>query len=311
MQTLLGLDIGSSSVIAGILRGTDVVAEAPRAFFRSHCDGARVEVGPDDLLRAIKKAISGLGDQAKKVDAIALAVMSPAWVAMDRDGKALTPIVTHQDRRSVEIAATIEKRVGKARHLNLTGCRPFPGGISSTTWAWYRHHEPERLRRADLAGHLNTFLHRQMTGARVIDPSNASFTGLYRTLKLDGWSEELCHEHSSFVRACMRGLRFGGAAGFAPGSCAGAQDHSHAPARSPGGATGRRHFRIAQSLWPFAADAREPVSGRRARQSHDGSRGETLQRIERTRRRSNSRRSRRTARCEVQRLRTRWNSHSH
>jgi len=192
MSTLLGLDIGSSSVIAGILRDGKVAAEAPRAFFRSRCDGPRVEVDPDDLLNAVKRAISGLGDKAKKVDAIALAVMCPAWVAMDSKGKALTPLVTHQDRRSVEIAREIERRVGKKRHLRITGCRPFPGGISSTTWAWYLRHEPQRLRQADLVGHLNTFLHRRLTGARVIDPSNASFTGVYRTLALDGWSDELC-----------------------------------------------------------------------------------------------------------------------
>jgi len=83
-------------------------------------------------------------------------------------------------------------RLGEERHLNLCGSRPIPGGISSTTWAWYLRHEPARLHRADLVGHLNTFLHRQLTGARVIDPSNASFTGLYNTLKLDGWSSELC-----------------------------------------------------------------------------------------------------------------------
>lgn len=192
MGTLLGLDIGSSSVIAGILRGTDVVAISVRAFFHSRHSGARVDVDPDDLLRAIKKTIGGLGAKAKKVDGIALAVMSPAWVAMDKDGRALTPIVTHQDRRSIEIAARIEKQIGKERHLEITGCRPFPGGISSTTWAWFLEHEPERLRGVNLVGHLNTFLHRQMTGARVIDPSNASFTGVYRTLALDGWSDELC-----------------------------------------------------------------------------------------------------------------------
>src|SRR5206468_10680657 len=78
------------------------------------------------------------------------------------------------------------------RHLQLAGNRPFPGGISSTTWAWYLEHEPAALRRADLVGQLNTYLHRQMTGSRVIDPSNASFTGLYRTLDQSGWSEELC-----------------------------------------------------------------------------------------------------------------------
>ena len=192
MSTLLGLDVGSSSVIAGMLRGPRVLVEAPRVFFPTRVEGPRVEVDPDTLLAAIREAIARLGPAARQVDAIALAGMAPAWVAMDRHGRALTPLVTHQDRRSVAEAHELEDRLGAARHLQLSGMRPFPGGISSTTWAWYRRHQPACLKRADLVGHLNTFLHRQLTGARVIDPSNASFTGLYRTLKLDGWSEELC-----------------------------------------------------------------------------------------------------------------------
>lgn len=192
MATILGIDIGSSSVIAGILRGQETLAESPRAFFKSRCDGPKVEVDPDELLGAVRTAIAGLGGRALEVDAIHLAVMCPAWVALDRTGKALTPIVTHQDRRSVVQAQKLEAKIGAARHLALCGCRPFPGGISSTTWAWFKKHEPQRLRGADLVGHLNTFLHRRLTGARVTDPSNASFTGLYRTLKLDGWSDDLC-----------------------------------------------------------------------------------------------------------------------
>jgi xylulokinase len=192
MATILGIDVGSSSVIAGILRGKTVLAESPRAFFKSRCDGPKVEVDPDELLRAVRHAIAGLKGLAKNVDAIHLAVMCPAWVALDAKGNALTPIVTHQDRRSVVQAEEIEARFGADAHLHTCGCRPFPGGISSTTWAWFQKHEPQRLRRADLVGHLNTFLHRRLTGARVTDPSNASFTGLYRTLTLDGWSDELC-----------------------------------------------------------------------------------------------------------------------
>ena len=192
MPTVLGLDIGSSSVIAGILSGAKVLAESPRAFFKSRCDGPKVEVDPDELLRALRTAIAGLGGRAAQVEAIHLAVMCPAWVALDSKGRALTPIITHQDRRSVANAKALEERFGKAAHLRICGCRPFPGGISSTTWAWYLEHQPQRLRRADLVGHLNTFLHRRMTSARVTDPSNASFTGLYRTLTLDGWSPELC-----------------------------------------------------------------------------------------------------------------------
>jgi xylulokinase len=111
---------------------------------------------------------------------------------MDAAGKAITPIVTHQDRRSIEIARALEARVGKERHLQLAGNRPFPGGISSTTCAWFLAHEPETMKKADLVGHLNTYLHRQMTGARVIDPSNASFSGLYSTCDQSGWNDELC-----------------------------------------------------------------------------------------------------------------------
>ena len=69
MATTLGIDIGSSSVIAGILRGNKVLAEAPRAFFKSRCDGPKVEVDPDELLRALRTALAGLGGRAAEVDA--------------------------------------------------------------------------------------------------------------------------------------------------------------------------------------------------------------------------------------------------
>jgi xylulokinase len=74
----------------------------------------------------------------------------------------------------------------------LAGNRPIPGGISSTTWAWFAEHQPGVLKKADLVGHLTTFLHRTLTGARVTDPSNASFMGVYSTLTLKGWDDELC-----------------------------------------------------------------------------------------------------------------------
>jgi xylulokinase len=191
-MTLLGLDIGSSSVKAAILRNGDVAGRIVRSFFETDYDGPRVEVAAPRVLNAVADAIHKLGPAAKRVDAIGLTVMSPAWVAMDKSGRALTPIVTHQDRRSVEVAKQIERRVGKSRHLRLAGNRPFPGGISSTTWAWFREHEPALMKRADLVGHLNTMVLRAWTGARVIDPSNASFTGLYSTRDQSRWSDELC-----------------------------------------------------------------------------------------------------------------------
>ncbi|MGD0770124.1 MAG: FGGY family carbohydrate kinase [Tepidisphaeraceae bacterium] len=191
-MTILGLDLGSSSVKAGIVRDGRIIGSLARAAYPTRFDGPKVEVDPAKVLKAIAHAIADLGPAARRVDAIGLSVMAPAWIAMDRAGKPLTPIVTHQDRRSIQIARDLEARVGKQRFLSIAGNRPFPGGISITTLAWYAKHQPQIIRKADLIGHLNTFLHRQFTGQRVIDPSNASFTGLYETLKLGSWSKELC-----------------------------------------------------------------------------------------------------------------------
>jgi xylulokinase len=191
-MNILGLDVGSSSVKAAIVRGGRIIGSMARATYPTHFDGPRVEVDPSNVLGAIAHAISELGGPARRVDAIGLSVMAPAWIAMDRAGKPITRIVTHQDRRSVRIAHDLENRVGIREFLGIAGNRPFPGGISITTLAWHVKHLPQIIRRADLIGHLNTFLHRQLTGRRVIDTSNASFTGLYETVKLGTWSDELC-----------------------------------------------------------------------------------------------------------------------
>jgi sugar (pentulose or hexulose) kinase len=191
-MTQLALDFGSSSVKAAILGNGRVRGKIVHGFYQTSFDGIRAEVDSNGVLKGLSQAVEQLGSAAKQVDFIALDAMAPSWIAMDKAGHALTPIITHQDRRSVDIAHEIERRIGKARHLKLTGNRPIPGGISSTTWAWHARHEPAILKKADLVGHLTTFLHRTLTGSRVTDPSNASFMGIYSTLTLKGWNEELC-----------------------------------------------------------------------------------------------------------------------
>jgi xylulokinase len=191
-MNVLGLDIGSSSVKAAVLHGDRPATKVVREAFPTRHTDVRAEVDGHQLLKAIAAAIRKLGPAARRADLVGVSVMSPAWVAMGADGEPLTPIVTHQDRRSVDVAIELERRVGKERYLRLSGNRPIPGGISSTTWAWYLKNEPRLMKKADLVGHLNTFLHRQITGARVTDPSNASFMGLYSTVDPGGWNAELC-----------------------------------------------------------------------------------------------------------------------
>ena len=186
---VLALDIGSSSVKAAVLTGSRPPKQIEHEAYRTDYGENRAEIPVERIATALKKAISRLS--VKTIDVIVPTGMSPSWIAMDSAGKPLSPVITHQDRRSVEQAKAIETEIGKARHLHLTGNRPVPGGISSTTARWFAEHHPREWKRVDLVGHLNTWLARTWCDARAIDTSNASFTGLYRTTNLGGWDDRL------------------------------------------------------------------------------------------------------------------------
>ena len=184
---LLALDVGSSSVKAALLDGTRVVAHATSPYGTDY-GGDRAEVPVQRIEAAIRLAVAEL--DASEAIAVGVTGMGPAWLAMDADGHAITPVVTHQDRRSLPQAKRIERTVGRKRHLDLAGNRPTPGGISSTTAAWFAA-ETDVIGRAFMLGHLPTYLLHKLTGAWSIDPSNAGFSGLMDVTTGD-WSDELC-----------------------------------------------------------------------------------------------------------------------
>jgi xylulokinase len=203
MVSVLAIDIGSSSVKAGVLLGTSPAGGLARVPFPTAYDGTHAQVSPAHILRALAAAAreatgnSVLGK--RRIEVIALSCMSPSWVAIGTNGKPLSPIITHQDRRSTAEALHIEESFGRDGHLAITGNRPVPGGISSTTALWFARNHKTLLRKTALVGHLQTFAVHTLTGARAMDPSNASFTGLWQTINAPemstqprpGWHEDL------------------------------------------------------------------------------------------------------------------------
>ena len=176
---VLALDIGSSSVKAAVISGGRILGSIARRPVETRLDPPRVEIPAEPLWRAFALAIRDLGRAAREADRIALDALSPSFVLLDRKGDPLTPLITHQDRRSVAQAKEIEGLFGDEEHLRRAGNRPFPGGIASTTLLWIRQERPALLRRAATAGMATTFLVGRLTGERVIDPGNAAFLGLY------------------------------------------------------------------------------------------------------------------------------------
>jgi xylulokinase len=193
---VLALDVGSSSVKAAVLAGGRLVSPIVRRPVRTDYDPPRVEIPAEPLWRSTALAIRDLAAHLRGIDRIALDAMCPSCVLLDRRGTPLTPLITHQDRRSIAEAKRIEEAFGPEGHLALAGNRPFPGGIASTTLLWMRGNAGGLLRRAATIGMATTFLIHRLTGERAIDPGNAAFLGLYdfRRRAAGGppaWSAEL------------------------------------------------------------------------------------------------------------------------
>ncbi len=191
---ILSADFGTTSVKLSILDEELAILQAHKQEYTYQVDGRRVQIDPDVVFRAFVNGISAFGDSLRTIDVLSLCVLCPSLIAMDREGRPLYPAIIHLDRRSSAQSRQALKIVGKKRFLEINGNLPFPGGISLTSIMWIKQHHPSLYAETFCFGHMNTYLHRLFADRFVIDPTNASFTGLYETLSWGGWSEELCGE---------------------------------------------------------------------------------------------------------------------
>ena len=190
---ILSADFGTTSLKLAVLdEALHTVASRRVAYACDVGDGGKVEIPPERVLGAFIEGMKTLSGYAGGIEAFVFCVFCPSLLPMDREGNPLYPIITHLDRRSVVQAKRALARVGKGPFLGISGNIPFPGGISLTSILWLKDTHPGLYESTYRFGHLNTYLHGIFTGFSVIDPTNASFTGLYETIKWGGWSEELC-----------------------------------------------------------------------------------------------------------------------
>ncbi len=191
---ILALDIGTSSLKAGIFDRNDNLVLTDREDYEYETIGMHVQMDPEKIWRAFLNATQKVSDYLDKVELIVQCVLSPSLIPMDEIGNPLYPSIIHWDRRSVKQAKRALSQIGKERFLKLAGNLPYPGGISLTSLLWIKDQEPDIFKKAYKFGHMNTFFLKRLTGNWSIDPTNASLTGLYHTVSRSGWIEDFARE---------------------------------------------------------------------------------------------------------------------
>ena len=191
-EAVLAIDAGTSSVKAALLdRAGTILARSSRPYAYSTPRLHHVELDFNLVWEQAAAAIRELAAERYQLRAVGLSVLCPGLVALGEDGAPLRPALIHLDRRSVRQARWALERVGAARFLAIAANLPIPGGCSVTSMLWIREQEPEVYRSTRMFGHTNTFLVHRLTGRWGIDPTNASFTGLYDTMRGSDWDPGL------------------------------------------------------------------------------------------------------------------------
>lgn len=102
-MALLGADIGSSSVKAAVFEDDGTLLAKGTAFYTADVrEGGRAEVGADKLFGAFVNAVREATQKAgKKAAALAVSSHGESFVAVNKDGEAVSNFIMNSDNRAV------------------------------------------------------------------------------------------------------------------------------------------------------------------------------------------------------------------
>ncbi|TSD87603.1 carbohydrate kinase [Mycobacterium sp. KBS0706] len=185
-DVLIGLDSGTSVVkaVAFDLEGTPV-EHAARPNTTIPVDGAGMEQEFDrtwdDAALVLRELAAKLAARGLRVAGIAVTGQGDGTWLIDRDGDPVGRAMLWHDGRSGPIVAELHKS-GTAKAVQRFTGTMLNMSNQSGQLLWLKRHRPEALARAATAFHCKDWLYFRMTGERVTDVSEGTFTfGDYRS----------------------------------------------------------------------------------------------------------------------------------
>ncbi|MHC4110962.1 MAG: FGGY-family carbohydrate kinase [Planctomycetota bacterium] len=195
--SVLGVDIGTTSMKIGIFQIADdalnLIRESRQEYqVNIYNDGLFGDIEQDKWKKAFVAGCQAMEDVVGQVDIVSLSGTTPGLTVMDRDGQALYPAILMLDQRSRKQAKSIIETIGMKHLLATTANMPVAGGCSLAGILWIKENYPDIFKKAHKFGHSNTYFAHWLTGAFAIDPSSASLTALYNTVRNDlTWNQDI------------------------------------------------------------------------------------------------------------------------
>lgn len=198
MQTLLGIDLGTTGVKAALFDAEDgrVIADAFVDYALYHPHPGWAEQNPsewwDATISAIRTCLADgakQGASAEDVRGLGLSGQMHGVVLLDRDQQVLRPCIIWADQRSEEQCRWITEKVGASNLIQYVS-NPALTGFSAPKLLWIRDNEPEIFARAQTMLLPKDYIRYRLTGVLAMEISDAAGTCLL-DVKHGQWSQEV------------------------------------------------------------------------------------------------------------------------
>lgn len=165
---ILGLDVGTTSVKAGIVDETgQTVAQFSQTYPTKR--SAYVEQDPDDWLALMDRAMAGFASY--DIAAIGLTSQVNTHVFVDKNGAVLMPAIVWQDGRAGAQAKALDERVSLAQKMAWWGApMPIDASHACARMAWMAQHHPDLWAQTRYVMLPKDYCLFKLTGEAATDP---------------------------------------------------------------------------------------------------------------------------------------------
>ncbi|MDF9799483.1 gluconokinase [Catalinimonas alkaloidigena] len=189
-QLIIGIDVGTTGVkvlAANPLGETVAVAEA--TYSLSQPEAGYREQDPEEILKVTEKNLKQVLDQlSRPVAAISFGAAMHSLIAIDDQGKALTPAIIWADVRSSRYASGLRK-TALGRQLYEDSGAPVHAMLPLCKIAWLRDNQAEIFRKTHKFISIKEYCIAQWFGRYMVDYAIAGASGLWNKETLQ-WNQQ-------------------------------------------------------------------------------------------------------------------------
>lgn len=176
-ECLLGIDVGTTSVKAGVVGPDGAVLDKFSQSYPTQRDGARIEQDPEDWVRLIEAALAQFSGH--QVAALGLCSQVDTHIFVGEDGRALMPAIQWQDARAQTEAAQLDAQVSDSQKIEWWGApMPIDATRAISRMAWVARHMPDVWAQTRYVMLPKDYCLYRLTGVATTDPlSNIGLVG--------------------------------------------------------------------------------------------------------------------------------------